>query len=174
MKVCKTLFAMFAILCATLAIPGSTVCSQDKEQSPNLGWLEGRVVNEAGEPLGGVFFDSRLNLQRTDGSILRAENSDISAGGLYTMRNVPPGSYEFVVKRMGQSGVEYAPMHFFGVNIEAGKRTVLNIVMKPGTELVEIGQPALSSQKVIIVSQELARLQKEIDALKKQMGDERR
>jgi hypothetical protein len=54
-----------------------------------------------------------------------------------------------------------------GVAVEAGKRTVLNVKMEAGKELQEIGKPATTTQKFVVVSEELERLQAQIDELKK-------
>jgi hypothetical protein len=39
--------------------------------------------------------------------------------------------------------------------------------MQPGQELEEIGKPAMTTQKFVVVSEELERLQAQIDELKK-------
>ena len=51
--------------------------------------------------------------------------------------------------------------------VEPDKRTVLDITVHEGEGLEEIGKPNVNSEKAIILADELARLRKEIDELKK-------
>jgi hypothetical protein len=65
------------------------------------------------------------------------------------------------------SDQQLRPIHIFGVVVESGKRTVLNLKMHTGMDLEEIGKPAVAMEKFIVLSDELERLQAQIDELKK-------
>jgi hypothetical protein len=97
--------------------------------------------------------------------------SDTSKGGFYTLRNLKPGIYEVFVDASNQQDrneiLHYRPQHIFGLVVEPDKRTVLDITVHEGEGLEEIGKPNVNSEKAIILADELARLRKEIDELKK-------
>jgi hypothetical protein len=98
-------------------------------------------------------------------------NSDPDKGGFYTLRNLKPGIYEVFVDKtshgFGNDLVGFRPQHIFGLVVKPDMRTVLNITVHEGEALEEIGNPVVNSEKAIILADELARLGKEIEELKK-------
>jgi hypothetical protein len=106
---------------------------------------------------------------------LKAEGEDVrtqsnpTGGGFFSLRNLKPGLYEVFIEAAHPPDSDQAlrPVHVSGILVEAGKRTVLNVKMQPGKELEEIGKPALTTQQFVVLSEELARLQAQIDELKK-------
>ena len=59
------------------------------------------------------------------------------------------------------------PLRVWGIMIKPGVRSLQNLTVHNGEAVEEIGQPEVATQKVIIISQELARLQAQIDEFKK-------
>jgi hypothetical protein len=87
-------------------------------------------------------------------------------GGLYALRNLPPGVYEVSVLDAYIGPAKFRPQRLHSVLVKPGVRTVLNITMQPGETLQEIGKPVVVAEPAIIVSEELARLRREIAALR--------
>lgn len=127
--------------------------AQDGQQK---GWLEGMVRNEEGEPVHVWIVPAR------DGRRGDLVGSDGDMRQAYSIRDMAPGVYEINVSVANP----YRPQRIFGVVIKPGVRSILNITLDKGSGIKEIGQPTVATQPVVIISQELARLQTEIDALK--------
>lgn len=129
------------------------------QERPNEGWLEGTVHTSDGDAADYTAYVSA----HIDGKLIAKDSCDSGLDGFYEIRNLKPATYEIRVKR-GKEG--WSPQRIFGVLIEPGKRSILNITLNSGSKLEEIGEPAVSSQSVIIISKEIERLQQEIDSLK--------
>lgn len=155
-----TLFALLVII-GLLRGP-QPAHAQDEQQ---MGWLEGTLLSAEGKPAPGSNFETSIKLLNKNGEEIAACNPDPQLGGLYTFRNIKPGLYEVRVHPLNLEGNR--PIRVFGVVVKAGVRTPLNLRHKEGKEIDEFGQPAVPTQPVIIISQELARLQQQIDELKK-------
>ncbi len=99
--------------------------------------------------------------------------SDTTMGGFYSIHGLKPGIYDISVTTgyWGNTGsAPYRPQRILGVLIRPGQRTLLNIVMPLGDTLQETGQSAVLSAPATNVTEELARMQKEIDDLKQQVA----
>ena len=144
------------------------------QNEAGTGWIEGVVVNEAGKPVnkpGDIFDGAIVTIQPKEGKGFYTP-SDRSRGGFYTFRNLKPGIYElFVNASYGHNKqneqVDYRPQHHFGISVQSDKREVLNITVHEGNGLEEFGKPDVTSEKAIILAEELARLRKEVEELKK-------
>jgi len=140
------------------------------------GWVEGVIVTDRGTPAWGTEFlgfsgtGARITIRPREGNGFVTESRG-AVGGLYTFRDLSPGVYELTVDRtwgqLRSEAARYRPQHIFGLVVEADKRTILNITVHEGEALEEVGQPVVESQPAIILSRELARLQAQIDELKK-------
>ena len=136
--------------------------------APGTGSIEGTLTDSNGVPpvVGGS-----MGVPIT----LKAEGADVNVqsnptgGGFFAIRNLKPGTYEMFVQTAHHPDKSdpLRPVRVFGITVEEGKRTLLNIKMQPGQELEEIGKPVLTMQKFVNVSEELERLQAQIDELKK-------
>jgi len=136
--------------------------------APGTGWIEGTLTDTNGVPpvvAGSMAVPMTL---KAEGEDVRAQ-SNPTGGGFFSIRNLKPGMYEMFVEAAHPPDSDQAlrPVRVSGIAVEAGKRTVLNIKMQPGRELEEIGKPAMTTQKFVVVSEELERLQAQIDELKK-------
>jgi hypothetical protein len=133
------------------------------QNASGKGWVEGVVVDGDGKPISGMWYGgARVKLRATDGKESDAA-SQPDTGGFFTMRDLKPGVYEVFVDEVPG----YHPIHIFGYVVEADNRTKLPVKLEKGTGLVEYGKPVVPTQKSIIISQELAKLQQQIDELKK-------
>ena len=83
-----------------------------------------------------------------DGNVTEAEPKT-DMGGLFSMKNLPPGVYEVLVH---------------GVVVKAGVRTMLNVVVNEGAQLQEIGRP-VATEQALIVARELERPRKQVDSV---------
>lgn len=136
--------------------------------APGTGWIEGTIIDANGVPpvvagSGGV----PITL-KADGEDVHAR-SNPKGGGFFAIRNLKPGVYEMFVEASHppDNYDPLRPVRVFGIAVEAGKRTVLQIKVQPGRELEEIGQPVMTTQKFVVISEELERLQAQVDALTK-------
>jgi hypothetical protein len=168
------------ILSVALIHTTQTAIAQDE---PGLGWIEGVIVTNTGQPAAKFCAgqpngfhscnQAEVTIRSKSGKKISAMN-DLDTGGFYTFRNLQPGVYEVFVSKTVQAvrgeWVGYRPQHIFGVAVEPNKRTRLNITVNEGSALEEIGQPIIETQQAIILSEELVRLQSEIDKLKKKLG----
>jgi hypothetical protein len=102
------------------------------------GWLEGTVVNSAGEATSGRDL-CRTNSFACDPVTIKVlgpsrvqTNTDRSLGGFFSIRDLKPGVYEVLVPLTyvggKNDGVVYRPQHIHGVIIKPGTRTLLKIV----------------------------------------------
>lgn len=120
------------------------------------GWLEGTVRNENGKPTHcGIWYS--LN-----GKDFALAFPDGAMAETYSLRNITPGIYEIHVSTDG-----YRPQRIFGVVVKPGVRSILNFTLHEGKEPEDLNQPNVPTQKVLIISEELAKLQQQIDDLKK-------
>lgn len=157
------LIITFGILCLS-----PFALAQEGQQQ---GWLEGTVHYDDGKPAGSRVMapinPTTVTLYQ-DGKSIGYEEPNGNMDGLYEFHNLKPGVYEVRVM-FDDEVVQNRPQRIFGVTIKSGERTVLNIQGSKGSGIEEIGQPTVTTQPVIVVSQELTRLQKAIDALKKEI-----
>jgi hypothetical protein len=147
-----TLALMVALTMVSLFRIPQNAHAQDE---PQKGSLEGKVRTDSGEPVHAAIRWSR------NGDDFGLIFSDSGLNEVYTINNLPPGIYEVRAEREG-----YRPQRIFGVVIKPGVRSILNVTLHKGQDVEEIGQPILSTQPVLVISNELERLQKEIDVLK--------
>jgi hypothetical protein len=148
--------------------PNEVATASPAAIAPGTGWIEGTITDTTGTPpVTGGSFGVPI--------VLKAEGNDVSSasnpngGGFFSFRNLKPGLYEVFVEAAHPPNTSdpLRPVHVSGIAVEAGKRTVLNVKMQPGKELEEIGKPAVTTQTFVVLSEELERLQKQIDELKK-------
>ena len=96
--------------------------------------------------------------------------SDTQLGGLYSAKNIRPGIYDIIISKSYVGNVAYCPERIFGVIVKPGERTVLRIVMDQGDTYEEVGKPAVVSATATNVTDELAKMQKQINDLKQQVA----
>ena len=161
-----------AATAAPPAAPAAVKTAAPASIAPGTGWIEGTLTDSTGVPavISDVFGNHGvpMGLKAEEGDVNSA--SEPTTGGFFTFRNLKPGTYELFIQaahRRGASDQPLRPVRVSGIVVEAGKRTVLNVKMEPGQELQEIGKPVLTSQTFVVFSDELARLQAQIDELKK-------
>lgn len=140
------------------------------QQAAPTGWLEGTVVSTDGKVINNPTFNGPggafIRGLRQGGGTFEV-TSDYKMGGLFSVRDLKPGIYEVSISNGVVNGVKHRPQRIFGVVVKPGARTVLEVKLERGETLEEIGEPAVSTQPAIIISEELARLQRQIDELKK-------
>lgn len=152
-----------AAIAITLAFSGNLTFAQE----PGTGTIEGTVVNDKGEATGTGGYDGVE--VRTAGPSSVKIKSDPKLGGFYSIPNLKPGIYEVFVVASALDGVNniYRPQRIHGVVVKPNSRAALKIVVNEGTELEEIGKPAVATQPAIFIASELERLQRSIEELKK-------
>jgi len=161
-----SLVVIAALACLRLGQPSQGQAKADR------GWIEGVVINEAGLPVNHYNPGTPLTLRfvSQDGREHVAP-VHMTEGGFYTLRGVTPGIYEVFVprtmRRKNNQELAYRPQHLFTVAVRNDTRTYLKIVVHPGTEIEEIGKPSVGTQVVVNISEELLKLQMQIDELKK-------
>lgn len=140
------------------------------------GWLEGTITNNDGHPVQdgymGTVTGKTIKLTRHGGGAYSVL-SDTTMGGFYSLHGLKPGIYDISVTTgyCGNTGsTPYRPQRILGVLISPGQRTLLNIFMPPGDTLQEAGQSAVIFTPATTVTEELTRMQKEIDDLKQQVA----
>jgi len=136
--------------------------------APGTGWIEGTLTDTNGTPPVVAGSMGVPIVLKAEGSDVKAE-SNPTGGGFFAFRNLKPGLYELFIESAHppDNNEPLRPVHVSGIAVGAGKRTVLNVKMEPGKELQEIGKPAFTTQQFVVVSEELERLQAQIDELKK-------
>ena len=146
------------------------------DPASQYGWLEGTITTEQGNPVqeASSNFGSgkSIKLVRHGGGAYTIP-SDPSMGGFYSNHTLKPGIYDISVTTgyWGNTGsTPYRPQRILGIVIKPGQRTLLNIVMPQGATLEETGKPAVVSAPATNVTEELARMQKQIDDLKQQVA----
>lgn len=163
---------------AALTLLTGTACAQVQappsvDFNPQYGWLEGTITTDQGHPVAENNFSSKqLRLVRHGGGAYTVM-SDQNMGGFYSNNHLKPGVYHVSVTTgyWGNTGSRpYRPQRILGILIKPGQRTLLNIVMPEGDTLQETGQPAVVSAPATNVTDELARMQKQIDDLKAQVA----
>ncbi len=136
------------------------------------GWLEGTITNSEGQAVSGQKFTNapkHIKGVRQGGGEFDVQ-TDYQLGGLYSAKNIRPGVYDITLERGYVNDVAYCPERIFGVVVKPGERTILKIVMDQGETYEEVGKPAVVSAPATNVTEELARMQKEIDDLKQQIA----
>jgi hypothetical protein len=155
---------LLALLVALVSFRATTpVLAQDAQpeaqqgSGEGKGWIEGFVSNDKGH---GIWGD--VVVIRADGRKV-AEASAYAPNSLYSIRSLQPGVYE--VRISARKG-GYKMQRFHGVLVQADARVLLNAKLPDGNGFVEAGEPAVVTQRIVLISQELERLQEEIDELK--------
>ncbi len=142
------------------------------EATSLYGWLEGVVINGDGQA---IHFDTYSN----DGIHIKGVRqgggefdvqSNTLLGGLYSAKNIRAGVYDITLSKSYVGQVTYCPERIFGVVVKPGERTILKIVMDQGETYEEVGKPAVVSAPATNITEELARMQKEIEDLKQQVA----
>ena len=172
----RSAFIATALTLACCTAYAQTPVPATSDASSSYGWLEGTITNSDGQPI------SQRNLAggqeikgiRQGGGQFDVQ-SDLNLGGLFSVKNLRPGIYDITLEKGwvgGQLGPQtpYCPERIFGVLIKPGERTVLKIVMDQGDTYEEVGKPAVVSAPATNVTDELARMQKQIDDLKQQVA----
>jgi hypothetical protein len=148
------------------------LCTQN---DPGKGWIEGVILAENGHPACSVLVmgncgGAGITVRPKEGNGNYTQ-ADPNKGGFYSFHNLKPGIYEVFVDKTvhGDRGqvIDDRPQHVFGLVVRADVRTVLNFTVHEGQGLEEVGKPVVISEKAIILADELARLSKEIEELKK-------
>lgn len=133
------------------------------QDEPAKAWVEGSVVTEDDKRVIGWHVSFTI-----DGKSIADADCNMSMNGFYQVRDLRPGTYEMIVGNSIFAATQgYKTIRIFGIVVKPGVRNVLNFTLHEGKGIEEIGQPVVATQKVIILSQELEQLQKQIDALKK-------
>ena len=172
----RNTFSISAAFCGIIAATTNLQIANAQDQA--TGWIEGTVVNDAGQAMSGFspcandqsFCQSGLEVKILGPSRIKTE-TDTKLGGFYSVRDLKPGIYEALIPMtyawVNGKGTTFRPQHIHGIVVKPGVRTVLKIVANPGNEIEDIGQPAVATENVLIISQEIQRLQRQIDELKK-------
>lgn len=165
-----SVMTLLAILVTFSLLRGAVPAYAQADES--MGWLEGTVKDEHDVPLGGW----HVTVYNSDGAAIISTESDKGAGGLYTHRNIKPGVYEVRIQggqNVGERGLELRQQRVWGVVINKGVRSVLNIKLKEGKsrEYEEIGNPNVPTQPVMLMTEEIERLKAQIAELKKAIED---
>lgn len=110
-------------------------------KAASSGWLEGNVFFLAGYPVGDwvAVYQNGVQVAQT--------SSDEHMGGLYVIRDLPPGVYDLRLSRGPTDNVS-RPLHISGVVVKPGVRSILRIVTFPGDQLQEIGCTDMKVQNV--------------------------
>ena len=144
------------------------------EPSSQYGSLEGTITTDHGNPvLERDFAGGKLIRLARHGGGVYVMKSDPTLGGFYSNHELKPGLYDVSVTTgyWGNTGSQpYRPQRILGVLIKPGQRTLLNIVMPAGETLQETGNPVVVSASATNVTDELAKMQKQIDDLKQQVA----
>lgn len=171
---CFRIDLMIVSIVAFALVTGVT--SAGAQNEPGRGWGEGVVVTDRGELATRTIYGNTafITVRLKDAYEKKTEN-DPDKGGFYAFRNLRPGIYEvFVdacVSEVRGEVIHYRPQHIFGLVVEADKRTVLNITMHEGKALEEVGKPNVASENALILANELARMRKEFEDIKRQVNE---
>lgn len=157
-----------AAVCGLTIMAALTVPALAQEPK---GWVEGTVLDPEKKTVGGsIGYSVPLEIKLI-GPTNVATNSDKSLNGFYTFRDLRPGVYEvFVAESRTVDGRHMRPQHIHGLVVKPGVRTMLAIQVHEGDALEELGTPVAPSQPAVFVPKELDRLQKEVDALKRELA----
>jgi hypothetical protein len=124
--------------------------------------IEGRMHFANGKPVYTSQQDPCPLKLYLNGKIAESGGPENNMGGLYIVRPLEPGIYEVRVHAIHG----HRPLRMMGVMIKPGTN-ILNINLSQGTELEERGKPVVARQPAIVIAEELERLQRQIDELKK-------
>ena len=115
------------------------------------GWLEGTIVTPDGTPV-----HSARALLAT-GVIITVGNStgtlggfktDHMAGGFFSLENVVPGTYSFLIEAGVQLGKKYRPQQIKNIVVKPGQRTVLSVVVSEGDSLERVDASSSNAVKM--------------------------
>ena len=154
------MFVLFALFVATFAVnkPQSALA----QEAIKTGTLEGTMVDSEGEPFKSYSSPIELYL---DGQ--KVGNYDQQQGGRYHIEGLKKGLYQMVVTPYNDEvGKRDRVKRYLGLLIKPGKPLQLNVKLSKGQGVEQVGEDAVEYPNVIIVSEELAKLHKEIDDLK--------
>lgn len=149
-----TQLALIMLFCNFYSLP--SVLAQDN----NNGLIDGTVHTADG---GAASLWVEVNVFR-DGKKVKGSQPQSDMDGFYEIRGLKPDVYE--IRVTVQRSYDWAPQRIFGVVVDNGARTRLNIMLKEGKTLEEIGKPTINTKPALIITQELERLQQEINELK--------
>ena len=145
------------------------------DPSTQYGWLEGTITTEQGNPVqetsSNFTLGKSIRLTRHGGGSYTII-SNLSMGGFYSNHQIKPGIYDISVTTgyWDNTGSRpYRPQRILGIFIKPAQRTLLNIVMPEGATLQESGEAVVVSAPATNVTDELAKMQKQIDDLKQQV-----
>ena len=136
------------------------------------GWLEGTITNSDGVVIAnGMYSGDGKTIKgiRQGGGEFNVQ-SNAQLGGLYSAKNLRPGTYDITLEKGYVGNTAYCPERIFGVVVKPGQRTILNIVMDQGTTYEEVGKPNFISAPATNITTELQQMQKQIDDLKQQVA----
>lgn len=138
------------------------------------GWLEGNVksadnglvnhINSPNLPSVPVYVRGLL-----DGRQVFSVQVQRDLDGLYVARDIEPGNYELLVSDAGKGSVKLRPQRIFGVTVKPNVRTKFNIRLNPGSELEEIGKPSVQTETVVVITERLDEVGKQIAELKAEL-----
>ncbi len=167
----------YPLMLTALTLLTGTAHAQTPTPAPTdatsqYGLLEGTITNSDGEPIHSDTYsnDGKHIIGTRQGGGTFDVVSDTTLGGLYSTKNIRPGIYDITLTRGFIRDTSYCPERIFGVVIKPGERTVLKIVMDQGDTYEEVGKPAMVSAPATNVTDELAKMQKQIDDLKAQVA----
>lgn len=142
------------------------------QNEPGMGWIEGFLTNKKGVPVHAAY-EEEIVLVSKSGKRIEA-HSDTQLGGLYSIRNLKPGIYEMFVNeseaKIRGEWTNFRPQRIFGVVIKPDVRTILNIEVEEGTGLQQIGEPDIATENVVLISDELKRVKKDIEVIKEKLN----
>ena len=151
----KTAWALTALIVGVW-----TLASLGTAGADDNGWLEAKVHDAAGTPT-----HAMVDLLDTSGSRVAAGSTDANLVETAVIRDIRPGLYEIRVTYPG-----LRPLRIWGVPINAGVRSFLDVTVHKGSEPEEIGKPPVPTQSVVSITAELERLRAAIEELKKQIA----
>jgi carboxypeptidase family protein len=147
---------MGIVLAATWLVPQSAAAQADTS-----GWLEGTVTYGQG------FVAEHWTVTAIDQSGNGVYvDVDPAMRGLYTFRSLKPGTYEVrITVNEGVWKTGYRPQRIFSVVVKPGVRTTLNAVLEKGATVQEIGRPVVATEPVVVVGEELLKMQRRLASL---------
>ena len=159
-------FVLFALFTGILIInkPQSALA----QEALKTVTLEGTIVDSEGDPLtnGNVMFFSTIELF-LDGQ--RVGGYEMQTGGRYHIEGLKKGLYQMIVTAADADVRKRDRVkRYLGLLIKPGKALQLNVKLSKGQGVEQVGEDAVEYPNVIIVSEMLAKMQKEIDALKQE------
>jgi hypothetical protein len=169
-------FMLVALALLPCAAHAQSPTPTPTDPASQYGWLEGTITNSQGQAISKKFLVSGQEIKGTrQGGGEFDTQTNLDMGGLYSAKNIRPGVYDITLEK-GWTGYQtgpqtpYCPERIFGVVVKPGERSILKIVMDQGDTYEEVGKPAVVSAPATNVTEELARMQKQIDDLKQQVA----